>query len=104
MELCYDWNCIRNLPGPDDVTIEIHFCGICHSDVNFANNSSTKTPFVPGFELFWAFCSLEIYLFFHILSRDPDTLESENVGAGRIRFPDLDPDGLKIWRSTDYKS
>ena len=28
----------RNLPGDDDVTFDLKYCGICHTDVHFANN------------------------------------------------------------------
>ena len=28
----------RNLPGIDDVTFELKYCGICHTDVHIANN------------------------------------------------------------------
>ena len=28
----------RNLPGDDDVTFELKYCGICHTDVHIANN------------------------------------------------------------------
>ena len=43
----------RNKPGPEDVTFAIKYCGICHSDVHFAENfsGSTKYPIVPGHEL-----------------------------------------------------
>jgi len=43
----------RNLPGDDDVTFDLKYCGICHTDVHFANNDmgSTKYPVVPGHEL-----------------------------------------------------
>lgn len=43
----------RNLPGDNDVTFDLKYCGICHTDVHFANNDmgSTKYPVVPGHEL-----------------------------------------------------
>lgn len=43
----------RNLPGDDDVTFELKYCGICHTDVHIANNDmgSTHYPVVPGHEL-----------------------------------------------------
>ena len=28
----------RNLPGDDDVTFDLKYCGICHTDVHIANN------------------------------------------------------------------
>jgi len=43
----------RNLPGPNDVTFEIKYCGICHSDVHQADNDLgiSMYPMVPGHEL-----------------------------------------------------
>ena len=41
--------------GADDVKFDILFCGVCHSDVHFADDSMsawpTKWPLVPGHEL-----------------------------------------------------
>ena len=39
------------LTGDNDVTFDVVYCGICHTDVHFANNSGiqdTHYPFVPG--------------------------------------------------------
>ena len=43
----------RNLPGDDDVTFDLKYCGICHTDVHIANNDmgNTHYPCVPGHEL-----------------------------------------------------
>merc|ERR1711973_620451 len=43
----------RNLPGDNDVSFDLKYCGICHSDVHIANNDmgSTKYPCIPGHEL-----------------------------------------------------
>jgi len=43
----------RNVAGENDVTFEMKFCGICHSDVHVANNDfgMTNYPCVPGHEL-----------------------------------------------------
>lgn len=46
----------RREPGPNDVRIEILFCGICHSDLHQARdewhrNSPTVYPCVPGHEI-----------------------------------------------------
>jgi len=43
----------RNTAGDDDVTFDVKYCGICHTDVHFANNDmgSTHYPIVPGHEL-----------------------------------------------------
>lgn len=39
--------------GPKDVLIDIHFCGICHSDVHQARNEwgHSMYPMVPGHEI-----------------------------------------------------
>ncbi|MFW5927443.1 MAG: NAD(P)-dependent alcohol dehydrogenase [Wenzhouxiangella sp.] len=38
---------------PDDVAIEIDYCGICHTDIHFAHNDwgMTDYPVVPGHEI-----------------------------------------------------
>jgi uncharacterized zinc-type alcohol dehydrogenase-like protein len=44
----------RREPRPEDVAIEILFCGICHSDIHMARNEwggGTHYPFVPGHEI-----------------------------------------------------
>jgi len=43
----------RREPGPDEVLIEIEFCGVCHSDLHQARNDwrSTLYPCVPGHEI-----------------------------------------------------
>jgi uncharacterized zinc-type alcohol dehydrogenase-like protein len=46
----------RRTPGPDDVQIEILFCGVCHSDLHQARNEwqsviPTVYPLVPGHEI-----------------------------------------------------
>lgn len=43
----------RRDPGPDDVAIEIKYCGVCHSDLHIANNDlgNTRYPIVPGHEI-----------------------------------------------------
>ena len=40
-------------PGPDDVRIQILFCGVCHSDLHTARNEwkNTLYPSVPGHEI-----------------------------------------------------
>ena len=37
----------------DDVALEIHYCGVCHSDLHFARNDwgMTRYPIVPGHEI-----------------------------------------------------
>ena len=41
------------LPGPEEVDIKVHYCGICHSDLSMLNNEwgMTQYPFVPGHEI-----------------------------------------------------
>ena len=43
----------RNATGDNDVTFDLKYCGICHTDVHIANNDmgNTKYPCVPGHEL-----------------------------------------------------
>jgi uncharacterized zinc-type alcohol dehydrogenase-like protein len=41
------------LIGSEQVTIKVHYCGICHSDLSMLNNDwgMTQYPFVPGHEI-----------------------------------------------------
>jgi uncharacterized zinc-type alcohol dehydrogenase-like protein len=43
----------RREPRPDDVAIEIDYCGVCHTDIHFAQNDwgITEYPVVPGHEI-----------------------------------------------------
>ena len=43
----------RNVGGELDVTFDVKFCGVCHSDVHIADNDmgTTQYPCVPGHEL-----------------------------------------------------
>src|SRR3954471_8014242 len=43
----------RREPGPDDVEIDIMYCGVCHSDLHTARNEwgITVYPIVPGHEI-----------------------------------------------------
>ena len=43
----------RSDVGPDDVKFDVLYCGICHTDVHFANDDMgiSKWPLVPGHEL-----------------------------------------------------
>src|SRR5450759_2752011 len=43
----------RRDPGPEDVQIEILYCGVCHSDLHTARNEwkNTVYPAVPGHEI-----------------------------------------------------
>lgn len=43
----------RRDPNPDDIVIEIDYCGICHSDIHTARGEWGRTayPLVPGHEI-----------------------------------------------------
>lgn len=47
------WSFERRAPGPDDVAIQIQFCGVCHSDLHTARNhlGGARYPLVPGHEI-----------------------------------------------------
>lgn len=44
---------VRRTPGPDDVQIDIAYCGVCHSDLHQARGEwgNTVYPCVPGHEI-----------------------------------------------------
>ncbi|MCK0145794.1 NAD(P)-dependent alcohol dehydrogenase [Arenibacter sp. F26102] len=46
-------NINRRSVTPKDVEIDIHYCGVCHSDLHFARNDwgMTQYPVVPGHEI-----------------------------------------------------
>lgn len=46
----------RRSPNPDDVVIEILYCGVCHSDLHYTHNEWADVlpamyPSVPGHEI-----------------------------------------------------
>jgi uncharacterized zinc-type alcohol dehydrogenase-like protein len=43
----------RREPRPDDVSIEIDYCGVCHTDIHFVQNDwgVSQFPVVPGHEI-----------------------------------------------------
>ena len=47
------WSFETREPRPDDVSIEILYCGVCHSDIHFVENDwgITMYPVVPGHEI-----------------------------------------------------
>lgn len=47
------FNIDRRTPGPDDVEIEILYCGVCHSDIHQVRNEwhNAIYPMVPGHEI-----------------------------------------------------
>ena len=47
-------NIKRNVAGDGDVTFALKYCGVCHTDVHYAEGHdglNTKYPCVPGHEL-----------------------------------------------------
>ncbi|WP_110640735.1 NAD(P)-dependent alcohol dehydrogenase [Salinicola sp. CPA57] len=47
------WEFERRAPRPDDVSIDILYCGVCHSDLHFARDDwgMASYPVVPGHEI-----------------------------------------------------
>jgi alcohol dehydrogenase (NADP+) len=47
------WDFTRRVPGPNDVQIEIRYCGVCHTDIHFVRNDwgISMYPLVPGHEI-----------------------------------------------------
>ena len=47
------WQYEPRMPRADDVSIEILFCGVCHSDIHFVHNDwgISEYPIVPGHEI-----------------------------------------------------
>ena len=47
------WEFNRRDPRPDDVTIDILYCGVCHTDIHFSRNDwgYSTYPLVPGHEI-----------------------------------------------------
>jgi uncharacterized zinc-type alcohol dehydrogenase-like protein len=47
------WQFERRNPGPHDVEIDIHFCGVCHSDLHQVRDEwgGSIYPMVPGHEI-----------------------------------------------------
>lgn len=43
----------RRDPGPDDVVLDLLYCGICHSDIHYVHNDwgISRYPLVPGHEI-----------------------------------------------------
>lgn len=43
----------RRAPRPDDVVLDVLYCGVCHTDLHFSRNHSgfTRYPLVPGHEI-----------------------------------------------------
>jgi alcohol dehydrogenase (NADP+) len=48
-----DFDLVRRAVGPDDVQIDIAYCGVCHSDLHMVNNDwgISAYPIVPGHEI-----------------------------------------------------
>lgn len=47
------WSFEHRDPGPNDIVIDIQYCGICHTDIHQARNewSNALYPMVPGHEI-----------------------------------------------------
>ena len=47
------WEFDRREPRPDDVSIDILYCGVCHTDIHFTRNDwgYSTYPVVPGHEI-----------------------------------------------------
>lgn len=47
------WTIERRDPGPNEVQIDIAFCGVCHTDIHFVRNEwgNAVYPMVPGHEI-----------------------------------------------------
>ncbi len=47
------WSFERRDVGPNDIQIEIHYCGVCHSDIHQVRSEwgPAKYPMVPGHEI-----------------------------------------------------
>ncbi|HLY42110.1 MAG TPA: NAD(P)-dependent alcohol dehydrogenase [Terracidiphilus sp.] len=47
------YNFSRREPGPTEITVDILFCGVCHSDLHMARNEwgNAIYPMVPGHEI-----------------------------------------------------
>ncbi len=52
-ELLKPYTFERRSPGPQDIAITIHYCGICHSDIHQARDEwgGAVFPMVPGHEI-----------------------------------------------------
>ena len=48
----------RNVAGDDDVTFDVKFCGICHTDVHISNNDMVSNQnldiiIITNYQTFW---------------------------------------------------
>ena len=79
----------RNVAGDSDVTFEMKYCGICHTDVHIANNDmmSTHYPCVPGHELAGVVTSVG--------SKVTKVKVGDRVGVGCIVDSCMNCDGCK---------
>ena len=52
-EILKPYNFVRRDLGPDDVLIDIHYCGVCHSDIHQVKDEwgGAIFPMVPGHEI-----------------------------------------------------
>lgn len=45
------WQFERRAPRPEDVAVEVLYCGVCHSDIHSVNAWGQSFPLVPGHEI-----------------------------------------------------
>lgn len=45
------WQFQRRAPRPDDVVVNIEYCGVCHSDIHSVHQWGQSFPLVPGHEI-----------------------------------------------------
>ena len=86
----------RRDPRPNDVVIDILYCGICHSDIHFARNEwgRTEYPFVPGHEIIGRVASVG-----SAISRyKPGDLVISGFDCSMILERELEKDGIKVLR------
>ncbi len=68
--------------GPEQVEIEVDFCGVCHSDVSMVNNEfrMSKYPLVPGHEVIGRVVAVGSEV--HGLPSEPGDPMGKTVGLG----------------------
>src|SRR5664279_4067393 len=65
----------RRDPGPQDVQIEILFCGVCHSDLHTVRNEWTNTtyPVVPCHEIIGRVAKAGAVSYTHLRPHETDS-------------------------------
>lgn len=54
------WKLTRRQPGPEDIFLQVVYCGVCHSDLHQLKNEwgNTTFPVVPGHEIAGIVCDM----------------------------------------------